>query len=439
MRKRRKTSILLGTALLVALSVFMPALCLQPHRVELEFGMFAGSNWGVANANSYVIIDKAIARFESRHPHVTIRYDSGVLKEDYAEWFSRKLMRGDPPDVFMVLSSDFYRFSSLGVVKNLDVLIEADPGFDREAFFKSGLAVGQYGGGQYALPYEIVPTLMFVNRTLLLRNGIRVPSEDWTWSDLYEICKRITKDDDGESGTSNQYGTYNYGWRDVLATNGFSPFNADGTEAYFTDERVVEAISFCKKIYDLNHGHKVTQTDFDDGRIAFMPLTFAEFRTYKTYPYKIKKYSNFLWDCITLPAGERGSNASQVDALLMGISSQTHHEKLAWEFLKLLTYDPEIQMDIFRYSQGTSVLKDVTNSKEVEAILRDEIEAGIIDNKLLSRVIEEGVIAPRFQQYDEAIALADSEINKILESNISIIDRTLKLVQRSVAKYLAVK
>lgn len=30
----------------------------------LEFGMFAGSNWGVANADSCVIIDKAIEKFE---------------------------------------------------------------------------------------------------------------------------------------------------------------------------------------------------------------------------------------------------------------------------------------------------------------------------------------------------------------------------------------
>ena len=46
-----------------------------------------------------------------------------------------------------------------------------------------------------------------------------------------------------------------------------------------------------------------------------------------------------------------------MNTLLMGISSKTEHEKLAWEFLKLLTNDEDIQMDIFRYSQGASVLK----------------------------------------------------------------------------------
>ena len=36
--------------------------------IVLEFGMFVGSNWDVANANSYQIIDKVIAEFEREHP-----------------------------------------------------------------------------------------------------------------------------------------------------------------------------------------------------------------------------------------------------------------------------------------------------------------------------------------------------------------------------------
>ena len=50
--------------------------------IVLEFGMFTGSNWDVANANSFVIIDEAIARFEQEHPGVRIHYYSGVRKYD---------------------------------------------------------------------------------------------------------------------------------------------------------------------------------------------------------------------------------------------------------------------------------------------------------------------------------------------------------------------
>ncbi len=404
--------------------------------IVLEFGMFTGSNWDVANANSFVIIDEAIARFEQEHPGVRIHYYSGVRKDDYSEWLSRKLLAGEEPDVFMVLGDDFNQFSSLGVMKNLDDIIQADPDFDPERYFSSAFRTGQYGGAQYALPYEAVPTLMFVNKTLLTREGIEIPDPDWTWQDLYEICQKVTKDTDGD-GALDHFGIYNFDWKDAVCSNGGEIFRPDGTACYLTDDKIAESVKYIRQLNELNQGQKVVQDDFNGGSVAFMPLTFAEYRTYKTYPYKIRRYANFQWDCITMPAGSQGENLSQVDALLMGISANTKEEKLAWEFLKLLTYDEQIQTEIFQYSQGASVLKAVTQSREMENIVQEDMEEGdtVISGNLLGRVIEEGHIEPQFKRYEQAIALADSEINNILENDKSI-DSSLKILQRTINSYL---
>ena len=404
--------------------------------IVLEFGMFTGSNWDVANANSFVIIDEAIARFEQEHPGVRIHYYSGVRKDDYSEWLSRKLLAGEEPDVFMVLGDDFNQFSSLGVMKNLDDIIQADPDFDPERYFSSAFRTGQYGGAQYALPYEAVPTLMFVNKTLLTREGIEIPDPDWTWQDLYEICQKVTKDTDGD-GALDHFGIYNFDWKDAVCSNGGEIFRPDGTACYLTDDKIAESVKYIRQLNELNQGQKVVQDDFNGGSVAFMPLTFAEYRTYKTYPYKIRRYANFQWDCITMPAGGQGENLSQVDALLMGISANTKEEKLAWEFLKLLTYDEQIQTEIFQYSQGASVLKAVTQSREMENIVQEDMEEGdtVISGNLLGRVIEEGHIEPQFKRYEQAIALADSEIKNILENDKSI-DSSLKILQRTINSYL---
>ncbi len=402
----------------------------------LEFGMFTGSNWDVANAYSFVIIDEAIERFEAEHPGVKIQYYSGVLKEDYSEWFSRKLLAGEEPDVFMVLGSDFNQFSSMGVMKNLDELIEEDDGFDEEKYFSTAFHTGQFGGVQYALPYETVPTLMFVNKTLLVKDGIEMPEANWTWEDMYGICRKVTKDTDGD-GILDQFGIYNYKWTDAVWSNGAEIFLPDGSQCSLMDEQVVDAVKYVRQLNELNQGQKVTQEDFNNGNVAFMPLTFAEYRTYKTYPYKIKRYANFQWDCIVMPAGSEGGNISQVDTLLMGISATTKEEKLAWEFLKLLTYDEEIQTEIFRYSQGASALKAVTQSKEMESIVQEDMEEGdtVISGTLLGRVIEEGHIEPQFKKREQAMALADSEISSILE-NDETVDGSLKILQRTINNYL---
>ena len=435
---KRKQSIMMAVAgiLVVGLSAYGICHVHLRKNITLEFGMFTGSNWDVAQANSFTIIDKAIAKFEHAHPGVKVHYYSGIRKDDYSEWFSRKLLAGEEPDIFMVLGTDFNQFASMGVMKNLETFIEEDTDFEPEKYFTSAFVSGQYESVQYALPYETVPTLMFVNKTLLTQEGIDMPEENWTWEDFYEICKKVTRDTDGD-GVPDQFGSYNYDWMDALCSNGGGVFNKKGTEVALTDSRVVEAVKYVRSINDLYGGEKLTQEDFNGGRVAFMPLTFAEYRTYKTYPYKIRKYANFQWDCVTMPAGEQGGNISQVDSLLMGISANTKEEKLAWEFLKLLTYDEESQMNIFYDSQGASVLKEVTESQQMEQVVQEDMEEGdtVINGKLLGRVIEGGHVEPQFKKYEQAMSLTDSEINKILEEDKDV-DSNLKILQRTINEYL---
>ena len=112
--------------------------------IVLEFGMFTGSNWDVANANSFIIIDEAIERFEKEHPGVKIHYYSGIRKDDYSEWLSRKLLSGEEPDVFMVLGNDFNQFASMGVLKDLQNNILSDKEFETDRYVTSAYQTGQY-------------------------------------------------------------------------------------------------------------------------------------------------------------------------------------------------------------------------------------------------------------------------------------------------------
>ena len=92
----------------------------KQQKIVLTFGMFAGNKWDVPDDNCYQMIDQVIKEFEKEYPIVTIKYESGVMKDDYSEWLSQKALKGDLPDVFMVLPEDFSTFSSVGMLKNLD-------------------------------------------------------------------------------------------------------------------------------------------------------------------------------------------------------------------------------------------------------------------------------------------------------------------------------
>lgn len=412
----------------------------QAQTQELEFGMFTGSNWGVENADAFVIIDRAIERFEESHPGVTVRYTSGIEKKDYSEWCAKRLLEGEMPDVFMVLDTDFNQYCSLGILQELNTFMESDPEFQSEEIFQTAMDIGKgMEEIQYALPYEVVPTMLFVNKTLLRQEGIEMPQQDWTWDDFLEICRKVTKDTDGD-GRIDQFGTYNYSWQDAMYTSGGSAFDNEKQNVDFSNQYVIESVKFMKELLALNQGENVTQEDFDAGKVAFMPLTFAEYRTYKTYPYKIKKYSNFQWDCTTFPGRTHGENISKVDALLIGINHDSTEKELAWEFLKELVCGYESQLDIFRYSQGVSVLESVTRSEEAVSIIREDMdkEEQVISGELLCDVIEHGTITPKYYQYEtyeQMISLANTEITEIFEKNKNI-ESSMKIFQREIRKYL---
>lgn len=432
----KKKNLLPCVAVLLLLLSFLGVNYKLNQETVLEVGIFAGSNWGVSSDSSYTIIDKAVDKFEKQNPNVKIHYYSGIRREDYSEWFSRQVLQGNTPDVFFVLGEDFNQFAEQGIMMDLDEKMKGDVGFDESKFYDTTIASGKYGSHQYALPYETVPTLMFVNKTLLNMNGVVVPETDWSWEDLYEICQKVTADKDHD-GITDTYGICNYNWMDAALSNGASIFDEDGNNCYFTSDEVSDSVKFIRQLSALNNGQKATTDDFDAGNVAFMPLPFAEYRTYKTYPYKIKKYTKFKWDCITMPAGPHGGNTSEINTLLMGISANTTHEKLAWEFLKLLCYDEEIQMDIFRYSQGVSALKNVTESAETESILQEDMEKNekFIDNKMVGSVIAKGEVTPKFRKYAGANTLAENEINALIDSEDNL-DNALRILQQDVEQYL---
>lgn len=419
---------------LIAVCLVLSLLYINSSKT-LKIGVITGSNWGVPSPDALKIIDNAIESFEKENPNVNVEYVSGIRKEDYSEWISQQALSGDMCDVFMVISNDLATFSDVGILENLSSYIESDPSFDESVYFSSSYQSGQVNNVQYALPYESVPTLMYVNRTLLESEGIKVPDQNWTWEDFYEICEKMTKDTDGD-GVLDQFGQYGYTWENAIYSNGAKIFNEEGTESLLQEDKVFDAIEFMRKLERLNKGQKVTSEMFDRGQVVFCPMSFSEYRAYKPYPWSVKKYSSFEWDCIPMPAGPSGSNVSQLDTLLVGMSRNSRNKDMAWKFLKELSFNVETQKDIFRYSQGVSVLNTITNTDMIIDSLQDETPGGSnYDLGFFNSMMENAIPIKEFNGYEQAMAIIDGEVN-LLCINDEDIDTAISRIQDQVNTYL---
>ncbi len=379
----------------------------------LTVGVYSGSYWNTPNGNCYQILDEAIALFEQAHPNVKVEYVSGIPAGDYSEWLSAQILTGTEPDVYFVLPEDFNLLVSSGALAQLDERIAADPDFYQGVYYEPCLRCGQFEGKQYALPHESVPTIMFVNKTLLEDSGIPMPTNDWTWEDFYSICEKVTDLD------QRQYGVYGYTWQDAMYSNGASLFSEDGRSCYLAQERVLEAIAFAKRLSELNGGYNVTSRDFDIGSVAFCPLLYSEYRAYQPYPWRVKKYSAFQWDCVSMPAGTSGTNISQLHTMMLGISSRTRHEDLAWQFCKLLSINEEIQRKLYTQSHGISPLPAVAEDPELlQQIHHDIPEGSGFSPEMIHQIMSNAVVAPKFDAYSQAMIMVESAIQESANSQL---------------------
>ena len=372
----------------------------------LRVGIFYGSNWEVPGTVHYEILDKAIKKFKSKYPNIKVEYEKGILSDDYSEWLSEQILKGEEPDVYLVLDEDFHTLASLGALKNLE-FVQLNIG---RSFDVDDIILNVLGG--------IIGYLLYIGLTaihnhlpkVLQKEGIKVPDNDWTWDDFYRICEKMAKDSDGD-GQIEQFGYYDYTWLQAVYSNGISPFNKKGTSSNFLDERFSQSLEFVKRLEETNRNYQVTSNDFDLGKVAFRPFTFSDYRTYMPYPWRIKKYSSFEWTCIRMPAGPSGDNRSEMSALMAGMSSRTGKKQAAWDFIKMLTTDEDIQKLIYEDTSAASVLKSVNTSKSTMNLLnKDTPGDSIIDMSLLDTVIDTGVIPYRFKEYTEAYEKTDNLI-----------------------------
>ena len=391
----------------------------------LRIGVYAGSSWDVPNSRENRVLDSLIKKFEKTHPHVKVVYESGIPKDDYADWLAEQVLKGEQPDLFMVPENDFSMLASTGALKSLDTLLTDD---ERKAFYPVAYEAGQYQEVSYALPVESNPIMMCVNKDLLEKEGISIHESGWTLEDFYEICKKVTKDTNGD-GVVDQYGITDYTWQQALVAYGGhltdkSGINVDSSEMH-------QALSFMSKLDMLSRHYKVTSNDFDEGRVAFYPMSLAQYRTYKPYPYHVSKYSSFSWTCIPMPTANNQVMGTQVKTSLFAMSSNTSQEKLAWEFMLLLSQDKESQQALFEKSQGTSVLPSVVKSQQSREILQaDDFGLDSLTSERLDRMMNRSIIDISLEVDQHTMERMDYLIQNAMQNQE--IDSALPSIQKEI-------
>jgi len=125
---------------------------------------------------SQKVMDNIVAEFEKENPNITVKATL-LPYADYVTAIKTELASGTGPDVFDLQTGGMLNeFAPL--VTPLDKLATSQLGADwKSAYKKSALDQSSVDGAVYGLPHGFQPAgLLWVNKTLLDANGIKIPT-----------------------------------------------------------------------------------------------------------------------------------------------------------------------------------------------------------------------------------------------------------------------
>lgn len=155
---------------------------------------------------------------------------------------------GDMPDVFWMHSNNSQMYMKNNKLLKLDDYIEKSDKVDMSNYMSEITELYTYDGSYYAVPKDYDTIALWYNKKMFDDAGLSYPDETWTWDDLYEAAKKLTKDDGSQYGfcmnTSNDQDTY---YNMVYSMGGYI-VNDDHTKSGYDDANTIKAMDYVGKL-----------------------------------------------------------------------------------------------------------------------------------------------------------------------------------------------
>ncbi|MDZ7294106.1 MAG: sugar ABC transporter substrate-binding protein [candidate division KSB1 bacterium] len=110
---------------------------------------------------------------------------------------------GTQPDLCQLGNTWMPEFYAMQALAPLDSFIALSSVVKPERYFPGPWASGVFGGRVYGIPWYVETRVLFYRTDLLAQVGF--PEGPRTWEELYEACRRLTVDADGD-GRPDRYG-----------------------------------------------------------------------------------------------------------------------------------------------------------------------------------------------------------------------------------------
>jgi multiple sugar transport system substrate-binding protein len=295
--------------------------------------------WGSPEeAESHKMVADA---FMKEHPDIKVE----TWNEPWDNYFTKiqaLWASGDPkavPDIAFLWPTP--KYAAEGVLENLDPFIQKS-GYNLADYWPGLLESAKYQGSVYGFPRDIEVNVLYYNKDVFDKAGLKYPDENWTWDDLLAAAEKLTIKDASGKVTQYALGMENSGKYDKWVNQNGGAILDDyrnPSKCMLTDPKSVEGVKFFADMIAKGYAMRdadLNQAGGDAGAFQSGLAAMIIQNTSRVSGFN-KAGLNYDVSVVPIPKGGKRYNAAGGAAWVMSAKSDNKDE--AWTFLQWLQTD----------------------------------------------------------------------------------------------------
>ncbi|MDP9384417.1 MAG: sugar ABC transporter substrate-binding protein [Actinomycetota bacterium] len=147
----------------------------------------------VADAEELAVYREVVRAYEQRSGE-RVRLVAVGERRDHLAKLATGFGAGRPPDVFLINQRNAGGFMAAGALDPAGPRLGRGGAPRREDFYPIALDAFTREGTVQCLPQNVSSLVVYVNRDLFARAGVRVPAKAWSYEEFLDAARRLTRD-----------------------------------------------------------------------------------------------------------------------------------------------------------------------------------------------------------------------------------------------------
>ncbi len=294
--------------------------------------------WAFWGSPEEAVSHKAVAdAFMKEHPEIKIETWNAPWS-DYFTKIQSLWASGDPkavPDIAFLWPTPSY--AAQGVLENLDPYIQKS-GYDLKDYWPGLLESAKYQGSVYGLPRDNEVNVLYYNKDLFDKAGVKYPDENWKWGDLLTAAEKLTVTDAGGKVTQYALGMEGGKYAKWVNQNGGAILDdlVNPSKCLLAEPKSVAGIKFFSDM--MNAGYAMRDADLSQagGDQAVFQSGQAAMIIQNTSRVSAFNKANMNYDVTVVPIPEGGKRSNIAGGAAWVMSAKSDNKDEAWTFLQWL-------------------------------------------------------------------------------------------------------